>query len=90
MLKRLELLAPDSCLNKAGPDEPVFVLRAKDKVAAMAVRHWATMAVGTHDAKKIAEALKWAEDADAWRAQNTPPMPVGAVAAPYVPTHPRP
>ena len=76
MLKRLELSAPGSCLNKAGPEEPIFVLRAKDRIAAMAVRHWATMAFGAHEKTKIDEAMKWADDADKWRQENVPQTPL--------------
>lgn len=67
-----QLKNPDSCLNKAGAEEPVFVLRAKDPVAAMAVRHWATMAAGTHEAEKIASAQKVAAAMDAWFRKNFP------------------
>lgn len=80
MIKRMELLTPTSCLNRAHPEEPVFVLRAKDPLAAMAVRHWATMAFGRHEADKLKEAEKLADQMDAWRAQNIPqcarPLPV--------------
>src|SRR5690606_29961962 len=57
MIKRLELSNPKSCLNKAKPDEPVFVLKATDLKAPMAIRHWATMSEGTQSEKKLAEAL---------------------------------
>jgi len=72
MNKLEQLKNPTSCLNKASPDEPVFVLRAKDPVAAMAVRHWATMAQDEHEMAKIASALKVAEEMEQWRAQNCP------------------
>lgn len=72
MLKKLEMSTPTSCLNKAAPEEPVFVLRAKDRHAAMTVRHWATMAEGTHEAAKIAEARALADQMEAWRARNHP------------------
>lgn len=32
---------PDSCLNRAEFDEPVFVLRASDPCAALVVEQWA-------------------------------------------------
>lgn len=41
MLKRDELTNPESCLNKAADNEPVFVLRANDENAAPAVAAWA-------------------------------------------------
>jgi len=72
VIKRDELWAPTSCLNKAGPEEPIFVLRAKDPLAAMAVRHWATMAFGRHETAKLKEANQLADQMDAWRGQNCP------------------
>lgn len=41
MLKRDELANPESCLNKAADDEPLFVLRANDENAPAAVAGWA-------------------------------------------------
>lgn len=67
MIKRDELKTPTSCLNKAAPDEPIFVLRGKDALAAMAVRHWAVMAQGEHEPGKITEALALADQMDEWR-----------------------
>lgn len=32
------------CLEKAKDDEPIFVLRAQDKLAADTVRHWIQLA----------------------------------------------
>lgn len=76
MIKSLELSDPGSCLNKAAPDEPVFVLRAKDLKAAQAVRLWAAMAVGCHEDDKISEALALADQMDEWRGkQLSPAMP---------------
>ncbi len=37
---RDELTAPDSTINKAAADEPVFVLRARDLVASLTVEYW--------------------------------------------------
>ena len=68
MLKFEELVTPGSCLNKADPYEPIFVLRAKDPVAAQAIRHWATMAITCHDAEKVEAALSAAEAFDSYRA----------------------
>ena len=39
MIKTDELKGP-SCLTAAHDDEPLFVLRANDETAPMAVRHW--------------------------------------------------
>lgn len=72
MLKKLELSTPTSCLNKAGSDEPVFVLRAKDALAPITIQHWATMAEGKHEEQKIAEARKLADEMVEWRKRNVP------------------
>lgn len=40
-IKSVELSNPNSCLNRAAPDEPVFVLRANDPCAPRIVRQWA-------------------------------------------------
>jgi hypothetical protein len=41
MLKRDVLSNPNSCLNKAADDEPIFVLRANDELASRLIREWA-------------------------------------------------
>jgi hypothetical protein len=74
MIKSLELSSQQSCFNKAAADEPVFVLRAKDSVAAMTVRHWATMASGVHEKEKISEALKLADAMDEYRENLSRPQ----------------
>lgn len=61
MLKCIELRDPKSCLNKAESSEVVFVLRAKDPLAAQTIRLWAAMADGVHEGWKIAEALRCAK-----------------------------
>lgn len=40
MLKRDETALPDSCWNRANPDEMVFVLLARDPAAPAAIRAW--------------------------------------------------
>lgn len=70
MLKKDELATPTSCLNKAEPDEPIFVLKATDPQAPMVVRHWVTMSSGKQDKKKLDGALELAKKMEAWRKQN--------------------
>lgn len=72
MLKKHELANPTSCLNKAAPDEPVFVLRAKDPFAAQTVRLWAAMSEGHHEGDKIHEALKLASEMEEWLEERMP------------------
>jgi hypothetical protein len=40
MLKSKELSDPQSCLNKARPDERLFVLLARDSAAPETIRYW--------------------------------------------------
>lgn len=64
---------PFDCYAKADPDEPIFVLRAKDPLAPALVRLWAHVrmvydsAKGEHDASKYREANDCALDMEHWR-----------------------
>lgn len=78
-LKKNELRNPKSCLNSARNDEPIFVLRANDELAAFIVEKWAAEykaskeALGEFDEArqaKYAEALALANQMDAWRASR--------------------
>ena len=64
-------LHAEGCLGHAETDEPVFVLRAKDKVAAETVRDWARRAlmVGTPE-EKIEEAQEVANMMDVYRSAH--------------------
>lgn len=68
MRKRDELQREDSCINRAGDDEPVFVLRAKDVLASALVRTWAEFAdaTGAHEPERAAEARELADLMDEW------------------------
>ena len=64
------------CYSKADGDEPIFVLRGKDPVAANLVREWvhrrlmyelATKGVASEDMNKFSEALQVAKDIDEYR-----------------------
>lgn len=61
----------DTCLQKAGEAEPIFVLRAQDQLAPLVVRHWARIAekAGTPRAK-VAEAHKLADAMLEWQEQH--------------------
>lgn len=70
MIKKDELANPQSCLNKAADDEPIFVLRAKDPAAVNTILHWIKVRYdlalnGPKDAK-IQEALALAKQMDEW------------------------
>lgn len=68
------------CYDKAEPNEPLFVLLARDPLAADLVRQWADLATGSvartpapmtleeiKTIEKAAEALCCADAMDAWR-----------------------
>lgn len=83
---------PDSCWNRAADDEPVFVLRATDPVAAKVIRYWVTMRYNamrhTANAAHYANEMVKLDDADrcqkemrAWyEAQKHLQSPAPAVA----------
>ena len=61
----------DSCLQKAGDDEPIFVLRAQDRIAPMIVRAWAreAQARGCYP-EKVEEAHRLADLMLEWQQSN--------------------
>jgi hypothetical protein len=71
----------DDCYNRALPDEPYFVLLARDPDAPEVVRHWATLRearIGrgekpTDDSGVITDAYKCASDMVVWRSEATDP-----------------
>lgn len=74
MKKRDELSNPNSCINKADLDEPVFVLRANDELAPDIVRAWAVTyrsakgpSITPEQQRKHDEALELAAAMEAWR-----------------------
>ena len=73
MRKRDEQIDPESTWNRAAEDEPLFVIRAKDKLSASMVRQWAEAAAmtGAHEPEKIQEARELAEIMESWRQENT-------------------
>lgn len=59
------------CYEKADPDEPIFVLRAKDPRASELVREWADFAHSDGvDPNKVAEAEACADAMDEWRGRH--------------------
>lgn len=64
MLKAKELSDPNSCLNKAKPEERLFVLLARDPAAPEAIRHWVRRRIwlgkNKEDDPQIVEALECA------------------------------
>jgi hypothetical protein len=60
-----------TCLAKAHDDEPVFVLRAQDKLAPMVIEFWAYLAdkYGAPE-QKIIEANELIAEMKSWRLVN--------------------
>ena len=71
MLKKDELI--EGCIAKAAAEEPVFVLRAQDKLAPALVEAWARLA-SEHGApiEKVQEALKCAYLMMKWHTRKFP------------------
>ena len=71
--KKQEQDDPTSTLNKAFPDEPLFILRAQDLSAPGLVMQWANRAAknGCPEAK-VAEARKIAEAMEKWPVRKMP------------------
>lgn len=64
------------CISRADDNEPVFVLRAQDKLAPMVVRIWALFArqEGVSD-PKIEEANELADEMEIWGMDNKTKIP---------------
>ena len=82
--KREELTNPNECLAKVADEEPIFILRATDKLAPHLVRLWAAMVVREHmegwasgalPTEKLTRALKCALSMEAWQAQHGGKVP---------------
>lgn len=70
MSTRVQMLTDqNSCLMKAAEDEPLFVLRARDPLAAECVRYWANRAIstGSHEPDKGMSAHTIADAMLEWR-----------------------
>ncbi len=68
---------PNGCLAKALPDEPFFVLLARDPCAPAAICHWAELRAKAsveddrpQDAEQLSEAFETAEKMAGWRNGN--------------------
>lgn len=67
--KEENFVDPQSCLNRAEADEPIFVLRAHDPLAPSIIRDWARLrryARGPRDAS-AADAEDIALEMERWR-----------------------
>ena len=59
-------------LAKVADDEPIFVLRAQDRLAADTVAHWAWLAKGVVSREKYDEAMRCAEAMRTWKDRKLP------------------
>lgn len=83
------------CYKAALPDEPMFVLLARDEEAPAHVRNWARaranmIAVGTlppEDILGVLEALELADTMERWRRRNTDKAPWRAPPASFKSGH---
>lgn len=77
MRKVDEFLKYNSCLNKAGNDEPLFILRAQDILAPTLVRGWvkAYKAFPNHNPAKVTEALALANEMEVWQGMHGRKVP---------------
>lgn len=64
---------PNSVWNKSAPDEPLFILCARDLIASGKVREWAgtARASGVNDAK-VASAMEVADAMEQWPVRRFP------------------
>jgi hypothetical protein len=72
-LNEIDRLKAKIAAGELPPDEPVFVLRARDRFAASLVRTWAIMADkhgAPHD--MVAEANRLADAMEEWPTKQTP------------------
>ena len=71
MIKARELDHPQSCLNKAAEDEPLFVLRAKDLSAPETIRFWVEsrkrLRLNAYYDDQLNEALSIAGQMETWQ-----------------------
>lgn len=66
------------CYKAAGPDEPMFVLLARDPLAPDLVRQWADRrATARGNDEKVAEARQCADAMTAWQQGRTVSGPIG-------------
>lgn len=63
----------EKCLQKAADDEPIFTLRAQDKLAPIVVRVWAQLAK-EHGCgyEKVLEAFVVADEMEQWPTRKYP------------------
>jgi hypothetical protein len=71
MNKRENITNMNSCLNKAHEDEPVFVLRANDPLAAHIVESWAEYYKATHEGAGTYTLARKAKYTEAWHVADS-------------------
>ena len=61
--------------EKIAKDEPVFLLRAKDKLAPNTVRQWAAMCYENGRNDEGERAMQWATEMEIWQTKNPSKLP---------------
>ena len=76
MIKADEEVMPGSTWNKTQAREPVFILRAQDKLAPAVVKAWVALAriIGTKE-RKLSEAANLAVEMERWQQVHCPKVP---------------
>jgi hypothetical protein len=71
VIKELEKVS--GCFSKAADNEPLFVLRAQDKLAPVVIRLWAELAaINGAGLEKIHEAKRLAFEMEQWPTRKMP------------------
>lgn len=74
--KQANILSKDECLQKLKVDEPVFTLRAQDRLAPMLIRLWADLtATQSNRQAKAENAYHIAQTFDDWARINKSQFP---------------
>ena len=58
------------CLKKAGDNEPIFVIRAKDITGPATIRRWVADNGNIQPIEKLKQALELANEMEEWQALN--------------------
>lgn len=75
-MQQTQKIITNGTVRRIPADEPVFLLRAQDQFASVAVRHWADQVeAGGGSPEIVAEARAHADKMDAWPTKKVPDLP---------------
>ncbi len=73
MRKSQEIYDPNSCLNKAKSDEPIFVIRGQDALAVQVIAYWISLGLESGVPEdKLLDAFNTALAMKAWPNRKVP------------------